>query len=318
MRYIYENTTAHKGENAMAQTQAATADGGDGGKPPKTRTQMLMDALAEPRPNRWDPPKEGQETVPVAPAEARSTSIPSRSQAIAADTGTICMEDYFNQVSPIPEHAMLLGKVVGDNLPLMIDLDDPQLAHVLHIMCDDKERSRQFMQSIARVIEYQFQPFRASGYPFAMKSKYHKKVTYSVLTFWPELWQAEKERGAIVLPAAGKTGDHLKPLVDAWEVTWQMKKQVGFLFVDNVEELTLIPNAREVVYRLMELSQNPEAHLRIVMASPVFDDYQDPPDYATPFIASDNRSGQVYCPPGQFRVWEGDKWLPFQTMQPRR
>jgi hypothetical protein len=284
-------------------------------KDKRTRSQKLMDLLAEQPAGRWDPPKEAVEEQPAATQAPVYVEEVAPTRLPLSVVQAVYMEDYFRELGRLPDSAMLLGKV-SDGLPFLLDLDDPEHGQLIHVMSDNDGRSLAYLKSVAAIIDYQFQPFVKSTYAAFPRSKYFGKMEYAVVTAHPEDWQGELRRtqNKLHLLDAKKRGClTIDPVLTMVTQTWGMRNNPGFLLVDRADDLAELPDSRPLIEQLMALSE-PLAHaqVRIVMSTNFRDGY-NPPEYVTPIYGTTST-----CPPGRLKVREGDHWLEFDVIQPSK
>jgi hypothetical protein len=252
-------------------------------------------------------------TVSIVSNEGKM--IPIGQGVPPATAPRIFFEDYLNELGPLPGEALLIGKVT-DGLPLLINIMDEVSAHVVHVMSESRERSADYLHAVAYAIDQQFRPFYDVSR--MRPEEVYPPVTYAVITYHPEEWQAQanyKYWRIPVLDANRTNGSELRDFLLETKMEWARKRQYGMFMIDEMTALIHDLTPSESLKLLAQMMQTPHKNVRFLVASP-FMEYSDA--YVTPMIAnSDPQDHDFTVPYGQFKIKDGNLWLTFDVLYPK-
>jgi hypothetical protein len=254
------------------------------------RHSQMLEALAENR-RKFEPRRDD----PALPAE----------MYLAAPR--ICLSHYMKGLEQLPGNSFLIGRVVEDGQPLILNLNSMNNGRILHIMSDDATRMKDFTDALAFGIGEQFHPFRDPG----------AKVSFAVITPFAIDWQDQQSwfSGQIPLISThSEKGPAVKSFLEKMIAEWKSKNKTGFFFIGDLQDLAKIPDSRDLNNYLDHLLNTPDKNVRFVLTSRMVD-YAPPPGVIPLIGYGIDYSHDFYVRDGRFKVKLANLWKEFDILR---
>lgn len=133
------------------------------------------------------------------------------------DDNLITVSQYMKHIGPIPDESLLMGKVLGDGLPLMLNLQDPAPRSILMTTNFDDN----FIPSIA------------------VSASHCSKTKLGIITHRPQYWS--KFSGLIktvgIFPVHSRDSDNLILSLASWAYGTKFVREYVILLFDEINHI---------------------------------------------------------------------------------